>query len=74
MINLCLMVRTMSEKSVTRRDFLVKAAQGTAMAATGGLLWVYLLKQEARAHPYALRPPGALDEKDFNAACIKCGQ
>lgn len=44
------------------------------MAATGGLLWVYLLRQEARAHPYALRPPGALLEKDFNAACIKCGQ
>jgi ferredoxin-type protein NapG len=64
----------MAEQSVTRREFLVKAAQGTAMAATGGLLWVYLLRQEARAHPYALRPPGALAEKDFNAACIKCGQ
>lgn len=64
----------MAEQGVTRRDFLVKAAQGTAMAATGGLLWVYMLRQEARAHPFALRPPGALAEKDFNAACIKCGQ
>jgi ferredoxin-type protein NapG len=64
----------MAEQGVTRRDFLVKAAQGAAMAATGGLLWVYMLRQEARAHPFALRPPGALAEKDFNAACIKCGQ
>jgi ferredoxin-type protein NapG len=64
----------MSEKGVSRRDFMIKAAQGSAMAVTGGLLWVYMLRQEARAHPYALRPPGALAEKDFNAACIKCGQ
>ena len=57
-----------------RRDFLVKMAQGAALAGTGGLLWDYLLHQEARAAPYALRPPGALAEDDFNAACIKCGQ
>ncbi|HEX8980340.1 MAG TPA: ferredoxin-type protein NapG [Parasulfuritortus sp.] len=60
--------------SVSRRDFMVKAAQGAALAATGGLLWAYLLRQEAKAQPYALRPPGALAEKDFEAACIKCGQ
>lgn len=64
----------MADQGVTRRDFLVKMAQGAALAGTGGLLWDHLLRQEARAHPYALRPPGALDEKDFNTACIKCGQ
>jgi ferredoxin-type protein NapG len=37
-------------------------------------LWDYILRNEARAAPYALRPPGALAEDDFNAACIKCGQ
>lgn len=64
----------MAEAKVSRRDFLVKLAQGTSLAATGGFLWAHLLRQEARAHPYALRPPGALPDADFNAACIKCGQ
>jgi ferredoxin-type protein NapG len=53
---------------------MVKTAQGAALAATGGLFWAYILRQEARAQPYALRPPGALAEKDFDATCIKCGQ
>ena len=44
------------------------------MAATGGLVWSYLLTQQARATPFAIRPPGALAEADFNARCIKCGQ
>jgi len=64
----------MSEHDVTRREFLVKTAQGASLAVTAGLMWAYLLRQEARAQPYALRPPGALAEADFNAACIKCGQ
>jgi ferredoxin-type protein NapG len=57
-----------------RRDFLVKMTQGTAVAATGGLLWAFLLQQQVAASPFAIRPPGALDEPDFNAKCIKCGQ
>jgi len=44
------------------------------LAATGGLVWMYLLNQQARATPFALRPPGSLDEADFMARCIKCGQ
>ena len=35
---------------------------------------MYLLNQQARATPFAIRPPGALAEADFNARCIKCGQ
>jgi ferredoxin-type protein NapG len=57
-----------------RRDFLMRTAQGAAMAACGGLLWVHLLRREAVASVLALRPPGALAEADFAAACIKCGQ
>lgn len=57
-----------------RREFLARTVQGTALAATGGAIWSFLLHKEARALPFAIRPPGAIAEADFNAKCIKCGQ
>ena len=60
--------------SISRRHFFARMGQGAALAATGGLVWSYLLTQQARATPFAIRPPGALAEADFNARCIKCGQ
>jgi ferredoxin-type protein NapG len=60
--------------AISRRDFFARLGQGAALAATGGLVWSYLLTQQARATPFAIRPPGALAEADFNALCIKCGQ
>jgi ferredoxin-type protein NapG len=60
--------------SISRRGFFARLGQGVALAATGGLVWSYLLTQQARATPFALRPPGALATTDFNARCIKCGQ
>jgi ferredoxin-type protein NapG len=57
-----------------RREFLLRTAQGAALAACGGLVWSHLLRQEASAGMLALRPPGALPEKDFAALCIKCGK
>ena len=60
--------------SISRRNFFARMGQGAALAATGGLVWSYLLTQQARATPFAIRPPGALDAADFNARCIKCGQ
>ena len=64
----------MNHTKIKRREFIIRVVQGTAMAATGGLIWAYLLHQQVRAMPYALRPPGALAETDFAAKCIKCGQ
>jgi ferredoxin-type protein NapG len=29
--------------------------------------------QQAHAVPFAIRPPGAQPERDFNATCVKCG-
>ena len=62
------------QAAISRRDFFARVGQGAALAATGGLVWSYLLGQQAQATPYAIRPPGALAEADFNASCIKCGQ
>lgn len=58
----------------TRRAFLQKTIQGAALATSGGMLWSYLVLQNARAAPLALRPPGALVDQDFHALCIKCGR
>ncbi len=59
---------------MSRRAFAANIAQGTALAAVGGSVWTYLLRQQARAAPTAVRPPGARRHNDFNARCIKCGQ
>ncbi len=64
----------MRDMATDRRDFIKRAAQTTAVAGCGGLLWNALLAQQAAAASAPLRPPGALVEHNFGAACIKCGQ
>jgi len=56
-----------------RRQFLAHAVQGVAAAVCGGVAWNALLVQQAHAVPFAIRPPGAQPERDFNATCVKCG-
>lgn len=61
---------SLSKRQALRRKFLrtVLLTGGVLGAALSGYLpMVYARKQR-------LRPPGALDEKDFLASCIKCGQ
>ncbi len=58
----------MSTKT-TRRAFLAFVGLG-AGAALG---WAYRRNADGSV-PTLLRPPGALDEEDFLAACIRCGQ
>ncbi len=53
-----------------RRRFLRSMALGTGVAAASLLGFVPVLTQSRPR----LRPPGALDEQEFLAACIKCGQ
>jgi ferredoxin-type protein NapG len=64
----------MADTDASRREFMLRLGQGVSVAATGGLIWSYLLRQQARAAPGMIRPPGALGESDFLAKCIKCGQ
>ncbi|MCK5110517.1 MAG: 4Fe-4S dicluster domain-containing protein [Arcobacteraceae bacterium] len=61
----------MATVKTDRRDFIKYSTMGLfALAAGGGMVFSpYTLKAENR-----LRPPGAVDEKEFLALCIKCGQ
>ncbi len=59
--------------ALARRQFLFDSAK---MACGVGLLGIGLglyAKQAKALPPVAIRPPGALSEKDFLGACIRCG-
>ena len=59
-------------ENTSRREFFLKAARSLGLAGLGGLTWSAYIN-EAKANQLLLRPPAAIDEKDFLATCIKCG-
>ena len=60
---------------ITKRGLLTGAFKGRnlALAGTFGLLWIWVL-DKSRASSHAIRPPGAQEESEFLATCIKCGE
>lgn len=63
-----------SHTGMSRRQFL-KGSAATPLAlmlAGGGMATVYL--RPADASGFKLRPPGAIAERRFLAACVKCGK
>lgn len=56
-----------------RRDFLAGSLGAAASAALVGGGAGLFARQAGALSPQALRPPGALPEKDFLAACVRCG-
>lgn len=63
--------KTSTRVDEARRRLLRSAVVGGAVTCACMLGLLGLREAEA---DHLLRPPGALDEKDFLAACIKCGQ
>jgi len=60
-------------ESPTRRKVLQTAAKRLGAAAVGTTLGYSLIRSSKPAAAEVLRPPGALPEEDFNAACVRCG-
>lgn len=63
------------DSGLNRRDFLKSGLVATgALALTGaGAFMLDRNTAQARVRPDFLRPPGAINEKDFIYGCIKCG-
>ena len=59
-------------KATSRRDVLKTVFRQAGLLSLGGLSWGSLVA-ETSSSELALRPPGALAEKDFIKACVKCG-
>ena len=57
----------------SRREILKKLFKVSAAAGSGGLLWGTVAEGTVAA-PITLRPPGALENKSFIQACVKCGK
>jgi len=57
----------------SRRRFLTDAAGSACAAALVGLGLSAYARQALPLPATAMRPPGALAEEDFSAACIRCG-
>jgi ferredoxin-type protein NapG len=61
----------LSRRELERRRLLLRTLGLGVAAVTAGLVGWYPVYRRLFDH---LRPPGALDEDEFLAACIKCGQ
>lgn len=63
--------KRLTRRELERRRMLIRTmALGVAAVSAGLIGWYPVYKQVFDR----LRPPGALDEDEFLAACIKCGQ
>ncbi|MDV7338290.1 ferredoxin-type protein NapG [Terasakiella sp. A23] len=61
-------------KKVSRRDFLSNTAKGACGVGLVSLALGNLVREaEGKLPVDAIRPPGAISEKDFLAACVRCG-
>ncbi len=60
-------------KNVNRRKFLADTAKTACGVGLFGLALAIYSKSASSLPEGAIRPPGALDEEKFLAACTRCG-
>lgn len=58
---------------VTRRDFIGTAAKSAGVACLAAAALDQFIRTARAQDAKALRPPGAIDEDEFLAACVRCG-
>lgn len=56
----------------SRREVFKKALRGAGLLGLGGAVWSSTAVK-LKASDVVLRPPGAIEEKEFVKACIRCG-
>ena len=61
------------DKKLSRRRFFQTGARAAAGAVAGGVGLLALVEQSKALPALALRPPGAIAETEFLAACVRCG-
>lgn len=59
--------------SISRRGFLKGAVSLPFAAACGGGAMTFPFLRNAEARGFLLRPPGAVEERRFLGACVRCG-
>lgn len=62
-----------SKRKVSRRQALADTAKAVGVACLGGFSLAAMIHSASKADARAIRPPGALPEADFLAACVHCG-
>ncbi|MBU0992999.1 MAG: 4Fe-4S binding protein [Proteobacteria bacterium] len=58
-----------TKMNTSRRSLLKSALLGMGLPFVSGVNPAF-----NKEHPYLIRPPGALEEKDFLAVCVRCGE
>lgn len=63
-----------TDSGISRRLFLKGSTLAALGLALGGVSVAAVYLRPAQAREFYLRPPGAIDEKRFMAACVRCGK